>query len=223
MPQVFGQIMTKLNLLQHSATFDCRLPILCIFLRPWRFWWDFVAGPEHCLARPRHSANQRCPRWMSGAASWPDASSWTLRSENSSAVMALDVMMRQCAWQGSERTHQLEYHCCFSQAVANSHAKAAKEPCSLPTWCCSWWCLEATLLPSYSPGIFRPGGLNWACPPSYINHIKTTINPWSIKHQDRRHRTTRKIGFVWKCWVYSQWNSHLIGIMMDNDQQNHWV
>ena len=21
-------------------------------------------------------------------------------------------------------------------------------------------------------------------------------------------------GFVWKCWVYSQWNSHLIGIMI---------
>ena len=26
-------------------------------------------------------------------------------------------------------------------------------------------------------------------------------------------------GFVWKCWVYSQWNSHLIGIMIIN----HWV
>ena len=24
--------------------------------------------------------------------------------------------------------------------------------------------------------------------------------------------TRRKHGFVWKCWVYSQWNSHLIGI-----------
>ena len=23
-----------------------------------------------------------------------------------------------------------------------------------------------------------------------------------------------KYGFVWKCWVYSQWNSHLIGIMI---------
>ena len=22
------------------------------------------------------------------------------------------------------------------------------------------------------------------------------------------------LGFVWKCWVYSQWNSHLIGIMI---------
>ena len=26
-------------------------------------------------------------------------------------------------------------------------------------------------------------------------------------------------GCVWKCWVYSQWNSHLIGIMIIN----HWV
>ena len=26
-------------------------------------------------------------------------------------------------------------------------------------------------------------------------------------------------GFVWKCWVYSQWNSHLVGIMIIN----HWV
>ena len=24
----------------------------------------------------------------------------------------------------------------------------------------------------------------------------------------------QKYGFVWKCWVYSQWNSHLIGIMI---------
>ena len=23
-------------------------------------------------------------------------------------------------------------------------------------------------------------------------------------------------GYVWKCWVYSQWNSHLIGIMIIN-------
>ena len=28
-----------------------------------------------------------------------------------------------------------------------------------------------------------------------------------------------RYGFVWKCWVYSQWNSHLIGIMIIN----HWV
>ena len=28
-----------------------------------------------------------------------------------------------------------------------------------------------------------------------------------------------KNGFVWKCWVYSQWNSHLIGIIIIN----HWV
>ena len=29
----------------------------------------------------------------------------------------------------------------------------------------------------------------------------------------------RSYGFVWKCWVYSQWNSHLIGIMIIN----YWV
>ena len=31
--------------------------------------------------------------------------------------------------------------------------------------------------------------------------------------------TGKTYGFVWKCWVYSQWNSHLIGIMITN----HWV
>ena len=28
------------------------------------------------------------------------------------------------------------------------------------------------------------------------------------------HRIVVPYGFVWKCWVYSQWNSHLIGIMI---------
>ena len=34
----------------------------------------------------------------------------------------------------------------------------------------------------------------------------------SKKHQ--RSKDIKGYGFVWKCWVYSQWNSHLIGIMI---------
>ena len=36
---------------------------------------------------------------------------------------------------------------------------------------------------------------------------------WSSEHTSfHQHHST--YGFVWKCWVYSQWNSHLIGIMI---------
>ena len=184
------------NILQPS-TLDC--PLCAFFVRPWRFWWDFVAGPEHCLARPRHSANQRCPRWIFGAASWPDdASSWTLRSENSSAYRfgCHDEGMCMTRFRKKNSVHLetqnpstgisllLQPSRGELMQAPNSHAKAAKEPCSLPTWCCSWWCLEATLLPSYSPGIFRPGGLNWACPPSYINHHKAMIHQTDTRTED---------------------------------------
>ena len=39
------------------------------------------------------------------------------------------------------------------------------------------------------------------------------VPAWSDE-ETRSHSWIRvKFGFVWKCWVYSQWNSHLIGIM----------
>ena len=38
----------------------------------------------------------------------------------------------------------------------------------------------------------------------FRNGYETNQNPWY----------PAIIGFVWKCWVYSQWNSHLLGIMI---------
>ena len=34
------------------------------------------------------------------------------------------------------------------------------------------------------------------------------------KGMDLKKMNQKTNGFVWKCWVYSQWNSHLIGIMI---------
>ena len=41
--------------------------------------------------------------------------------------------------------------------------------------------------------------------------LTSTLKPQS--HSAWTHKMVI-YGFVWKCWVYSQWNSHLIGIMI---------
>ena len=39
--------------------------------------------------------------------------------------------------------------------------------------------------------------------------------PKNLRHTPGANpRPEGKPGFVWKCWVYSQWNSHLTGIMI---------
>ena len=70
--------------------------------------------------------------------------------------------------------------------------------------------------------------LSWLSPIASKLHILPLgprYGPWRTFKICRHFHTLpacwacSKYGFVWKCWVYSQWNSHLIGIMIIN----HWV
>ena len=52
---------------------------------------------------------------------------------------------------------------------------------------------------------------------SWSSRRTAQVRPAHRAPQKRMYRMERQWktwGFVWKCWVYSQWNSHLIGIMI---------
>ena len=62
------------------------------------------------------------------------------------------------------------------------------------------------------------GQSRWTCCQNH-RHNTAVEKPESKQGLLSSQTRARQYGFVWKCWVYSQWNSHLIGIMIIN----HWV
>ena len=70
----------------------------------------------------------------------------------------------------------------------------------------------------WSPG--RPSPRPRECPPRSALPAPVALGTWkTMAGMGGNHGQTNSFGYVWKCWVYSQWNSHLIGIMIIN----HWV
>ena len=64
------------------------------------------------------------------------------------------------------------------------------------------------------------GGLRWLRSPGRgwgrRQNLARAASRWTRGWNagKRSEHVEETFGFVWKCWVYSQWNSHLIGIMI---------